>query len=115
VFKPLSANAYSSIRCNFEFDSNVTEVSDVQLAKQYLHTTSTDAGTSILLKPLLANALASIRCNLEFDSNVTDVSDVQCKKQDSLTISILDSITTAVDCPKYRIRTRPLISSMNIS
>jgi hypothetical protein len=45
AFKPLPANADSSIRCNFEFDSNVTDVSDVQLEKQELHNTSTDAGT----------------------------------------------------------------------
>jgi hypothetical protein len=35
----------SLIRCKFEFDSNTTDVSDQQLEKQYLHTTSTDAGT----------------------------------------------------------------------
>jgi hypothetical protein len=36
ILKPLSANADSSIRCNFEFDSNVTDVSDVQVEKQSL-------------------------------------------------------------------------------
>jgi hypothetical protein len=30
VVKWLTANADSSIRCNFEFDSNVSDVSDVQ-------------------------------------------------------------------------------------
>jgi hypothetical protein len=30
---------------NFEFDSNVTDVSDLQLEKQELHSTSTDDGT----------------------------------------------------------------------
>jgi hypothetical protein len=44
VFKPLPRNADSSIRRNFEFDSNVTVVSDLHLEKQELHTTSTDAG-----------------------------------------------------------------------
>jgi hypothetical protein len=44
VFKPLSANADSLIRCNFELDSNVTNASDMQLKKQDLHTTSTEAG-----------------------------------------------------------------------
>jgi hypothetical protein len=44
LFKPLHSNADSSIRCNFEFDSIVTDLSDVHLEKQYLHTTSTDAG-----------------------------------------------------------------------
>jgi hypothetical protein len=53
----------------------------VQLEKQELHSTSTDAGISIVLKPLPANAHSSIRCNVEFDSNVTDVSDLQEEKQ----------------------------------
>jgi hypothetical protein len=44
VSKPLSSNADSAIRCNFEFDSNVTNVSDLQQKKQDLHKTSTDAG-----------------------------------------------------------------------
>jgi hypothetical protein len=44
VVKPLPANADSSIRCNFEFDSNVTDVSDWQVEKQDLHSISTDAG-----------------------------------------------------------------------
>jgi hypothetical protein len=44
VFKPVPRNAESSIRCNFEFHSNVTDVSDLHTEKQYLHTTSTDAG-----------------------------------------------------------------------
>jgi hypothetical protein len=52
VIKSLHTNADSSIRCNFELDSNVTDVSDVQLEKQDLHTTSTDAGISIVHKPL---------------------------------------------------------------
>jgi hypothetical protein len=45
VLKPLFSNADASIRCNFEFDSNVTHVSDVELEKHDLHSTSTDAGT----------------------------------------------------------------------
>jgi hypothetical protein len=61
----------------FERVSNVTDVSDMQLEKQNLHTTSTDAGISIVIKPLHANAYSSICCNFEFDSNVTDVSDLQ--------------------------------------
>jgi hypothetical protein len=44
VVKPFSPSADSSIRCNCEFDSNVTDVSDVQGEKQDLHSTSTDAG-----------------------------------------------------------------------
>jgi hypothetical protein len=54
----------------------------VQLEKQDLHNTSTDAGISILIKKLPVNAHFSIRCNFEFDSNVTVVSDVQLAKQD---------------------------------
>jgi hypothetical protein len=77
VFKPHSRNADSSIRCSFEFDSNVTDVSDVHLSKQDLHTTSTDEGIWIVLKRLPENADSSIRCNFEFDSNVIDVSELQ--------------------------------------
>jgi hypothetical protein len=54
-------------RCHFEFDSNVTDVSDLHSEKQDLHTISTDAGTAIVFKPLHANADSSIRCNFEFD------------------------------------------------
>jgi hypothetical protein len=54
----------------------------------------------MVFKPLHANADSSIRCNFEFDSNVTDVSDVHLEKHDSLTNSILDSMTMAVDLPK---------------
>jgi hypothetical protein len=54
----------------------------LQLEKQSLHSTSTDAGTSIVVKRLFANTDSSIRCNFEFDSNITDVSDWQLKKQD---------------------------------
>jgi hypothetical protein len=43
--KPLLANANSSIRCNFEFDSNVIDASDLHLEKLFLQNTSTDAGT----------------------------------------------------------------------
>jgi hypothetical protein len=77
LLKPLSRNPDSSIRCNFEFDSNVPDVSDVQLEKQDLHKTSTDAGISMVFKPLPANADSSIRCNFEFDSIVTNASGVQ--------------------------------------
>jgi hypothetical protein len=48
----------------------------MQLEKQNSHTTSTDAGISIVFKPLSANADFLIRGNFEFDSNVTDVSDL---------------------------------------
>jgi hypothetical protein len=42
----------SSIRCNLEFDSNVTDVSDVHAEKQTLYTTSTDAEISMAFTPL---------------------------------------------------------------
>jgi hypothetical protein len=81
VLKLLPANADSSSRCNFEFDSNLTDVSDLHLEKQDLHTTSTEAGISMVFKSLSRNADSSIRCNFEFDSNVTDASDLQLEKQ----------------------------------
>jgi hypothetical protein len=37
---------------NFAFDSNAPDVGDVQLEKQDLHITSTDAGISIVFKPI---------------------------------------------------------------
>jgi hypothetical protein len=92
VFKSLPRNADSSIRCNFEFDSNVTNVSDLQLEKQDLHTASTDAGISMVSKPLSRNADSSIRCNCEFDSNVTDVSDLQSETQIFVNTEIDDDI-----------------------
>jgi hypothetical protein len=54
----------------------------MQDQKQDFHSTSTDAGTSIVVKPLSANADSSIRCNFEFDFNVIDVSDLQFEKHD---------------------------------
>jgi hypothetical protein len=44
VFKTLYSSAIFSIHCNVEFDSNVTDASDVHLDEQDVHTTSTDAG-----------------------------------------------------------------------
>jgi hypothetical protein len=40
IFKPLCSNADSSIRCNFEIDSNVTDIRDMQLEKQDLQLSS---------------------------------------------------------------------------
>jgi hypothetical protein len=81
VLKPLAANADSSIRCNFESDSNVTDTSNWHGEKQDVQSTSTDAGTIILFIPLSVNANSSIRCNFESDSNVTDTSDSESEKQ----------------------------------
>jgi hypothetical protein len=75
-------------------------VRDGQLQQQDLHTTSTDAGLSIVSKPFYLNTDSSIRRHWQFDSNVTDGRDVQLKKPDSLMMSLLDPITTLVDLPK---------------
>jgi hypothetical protein len=96
--RPLAKNADFSIRCNFEFDSNVTDVSDLQLSKHDLHNTSTDAGIWIAVRPRLENADSSIRCNVEFDSNVTDISDLQLEKQD-LHNTLTDAGTSIVIKP----------------
>jgi hypothetical protein len=50
VCTPLPSTTDSSIRCNFEFDPNVTDAGDLHLEKQDLYTTSTDGGLSIVLK-----------------------------------------------------------------
>jgi hypothetical protein len=42
ILKPLHSNACSSILCNFESDSNVTIVSDLQLEKQLIIDTESD-------------------------------------------------------------------------
>jgi hypothetical protein len=44
VVKAVTANVYSSIRCHFEYDSNVTDASDLQYEKQDLQSTSTGVG-----------------------------------------------------------------------
>jgi hypothetical protein len=75
--KPLFGNADSSIRCNFESDSNATDVSDLQLEKHCLQSTSTDLGTIIDVKALPRNSVSSILWYFESGSNVTDVSDSQ--------------------------------------
>jgi uncharacterized UPF0146 family protein len=92
VIKPLHANAESSIRCNFEFDSIATDVSDLHSEKQHVQTTSTDAGMAIVLKSLHANADCSIRCTFELNSNVTNVSDLQLEKQVLVKTQIDDDI-----------------------
>jgi hypothetical protein len=50
--KALLTNADSSICCNFESDSNITDVSDWQFEKHDLQSTSTDLGTIIDAKAL---------------------------------------------------------------
>jgi hypothetical protein len=64
-----------------EFNSNSIDASKWQYEKHFVQSTSTDAGTIIVVKPLLRNADSSIRCNFEGDSNVIDVSEWQLKKE----------------------------------
>jgi exopolysaccharide biosynthesis protein len=71
---PVSANASSSIRDKFEFDSNRTNESELHSRKQIGPKISTDAGITISINPVSANASFPIRFKLEFDSNVTDES-----------------------------------------
>jgi hypothetical protein len=74
--KPLSENACSSIRVNREFDSIVTDTSDLQFSKQRRPITSIDNGIIMAVNPLPENASSSIRVKREFDSIVTDTSDL---------------------------------------
>jgi hypothetical protein len=78
---------------NLDFDSNVTDESDLHSAKHFSPKTSTDAGTMIRIKPLLKNAFSSIRDNLDSDSNVTKQSDPQFEKQ-SFSKTSTDAETT---------------------
>jgi hypothetical protein len=50
--KPVRANAHSSIRNNFDPDSNRTEESDLQSEKHTSPKTLTDEGRMISIKPL---------------------------------------------------------------
>jgi hypothetical protein len=77
---PLWKNARSSIRVNREFDSIVTDTSDLQEQKQLEPITSTDEGIIMAVNPLPENVCSSIRVNCEFDSIVTDTSDLQFSK-----------------------------------
>jgi hypothetical protein len=43
--KPVAANASPTIRCNFEFVSNINDKSDSQFEKQDVQRTSTEAET----------------------------------------------------------------------
>jgi hypothetical protein len=61
-------------------DSNVSEGSELQSAKQDSPKTSTDARRMILTKTVSLNAYPSIRDNLDHDSNVTDESDLHKEK-----------------------------------
>jgi hypothetical protein len=78
---PLPRNVRSSIRVNREFDSIVTDTSDVQQQKQRCPIASTDDRIIMAVNPPSENARDSIRVNREFDSIVTDTSDWQYIKQ----------------------------------
>jgi hypothetical protein len=69
---PLTQNANSSIRTNFDSDSNVTDESDLQHQKQYSPSDSTDDGITRSVSPLSWNADASIRNNLDEFSKIIE-------------------------------------------
>jgi hypothetical protein len=51
VANELSANADSSIRCNFEADSNLIDLIDSQATKEYSHKTSILDSITTTLEP----------------------------------------------------------------
>jgi hypothetical protein len=71
--KEVPINADSSIRCNCDPVSNVSDLSKSQNVKHNLHNISTLLGIIILGKPLDANTDSSIRCNFDHVSNVSDL------------------------------------------
>jgi hypothetical protein len=84
--KPVSLNAWLSIRDNLVPDSNVTKKSDLHQEKQFSPKTSTDERRMISIKPVPWNVCLSIHDNLVPDSNVTNESDPHPKKQAVTTI-----------------------------
>jgi hypothetical protein len=66
------------------------------LEKQFVQSTSTDAGKIMVVKPVPSNVVASIRCNFERSSNVTDESDLQVEKQFAQSTSTDAGIIMAV-------------------
>jgi hypothetical protein len=73
--KPVSMNAYVSIRDNFDAEANLADESDRQSQKYFSPKTSTDEGRMISIKPVRMNVCISIRDNLDPDSNVTEEND----------------------------------------
>jgi hypothetical protein len=73
---------------NFDSDSNATEESDLQSAKQHSSKNLTDEGRMISIKLVPKNAHCSIRDNLDPDSNLTEESDPQEEKHFSHKTSI---------------------------
>jgi hypothetical protein len=67
--KPLHANTDPAIRCNFESDSNVIDVSDMQWEKHALQSISIQEVIRIAVKPLDVNADSAIRGNFESESS----------------------------------------------
>jgi hypothetical protein len=90
----------TSIHCDFKGDSKVTDENDLQLEKHAIQSSSIDAGIMIAVKPLLSTADASIRRKVEFDLYLTDESDSAKSNQNSLRISMRDSMKTAFAHPK---------------
>jgi hypothetical protein len=60
------------MRDNFDFDSNLTDESDLQSEKHSSHKISIDAGTTISINRVSRNVSHSIRDHFDPDSNVTD-------------------------------------------
>jgi hypothetical protein len=73
-------NAPLSIRLKCEFDSNVSDESDLQNEKHPDPRISTFRGIMIDSSDDSRNTSESIRFKLEFDSNVSDESDSQDEK-----------------------------------
>jgi hypothetical protein len=78
--KSLSPNADSSMSGNFELDSHVIGVTDVQSQYDDLHSAGIHAETSLAVTLLSENADSSTDCNIELDLNVIDERDMQSQR-----------------------------------
>jgi hypothetical protein len=74
---------------NLDLDSNVTEESDPQSAKQHSSKTSTNEGRRMIsTKPVPKKAFFSIRHNLDLNSKLTEESYSHFENHSSLKTSI---------------------------
>jgi hypothetical protein len=96
-------NVSDSICVKREFDSNVSDESDLQNEKHFDPRISTFLGIKINRSDEDENADDSIRFKCEFDSNVIDESDLQIEKQHDPRISISEGIRTFDELEKLRI------------
>jgi hypothetical protein len=69
---PLFEKAYFSIRFNWEFNSNVTEVRDSHPKRHLWHKAVTDAGTRIEVKALSSKTHCSNDVRFDFPSKAID-------------------------------------------